>query len=1186
MEAARMFASVRLAPLRPSVRPVAQRPWFRRRHCGRVMRFVCVQCYGLLTAVAAGLVSFGAAGALAQPAASVPLSAPSISTSDIQAELRAVEQAKDLPAEVKQKATDTLKQALTELTDAESWSAKAASFKAARSTAATDLKAVKAELDHPRGDTVPATTNPLSLDSLKQRLLQAENARTAAQREQADLEAKIKYRLDRFDEVRSLDAKAKAALADVEQHLEETPALSDTTDATLRANRLLLRARRARYLAESASYAEELPTYEATRELLRARLDLALQHVHLAEDDERRWKETIAERCRLDAEQKARDARWTVLTASPELTPLAKENERLAELRKAPDSPAAKYKSLEQDTAALNALRTRINNQFDLVKRLTELTDSSGQFLQRQRAELPDLAYHRTRVRKRESEITALKLNLLDLETNRSELSDLTLQTRTVLDSFSATADEGRRSELESAVRQLLETRRDYLDALIADNTRYMNALVLELDATERMLIQDTMAYADFISERILWIRNAPAISWTEFEHFGKTLATLLHAAHWQKVATVLADDWRQHPAINFFSVVGLVVWLSVQSRMRRRLRETGVLVAGSCAESIRPTLEALAYTVIRAAAWPAVLWYLGWRLTAPWELQGFTAVLSHALQVTARVWFMTACCQQIVRRQGLAEAHFRWNPVHVGRFRRNLRWLRLLGLPLVFVSVMFHHLNGVLTDPALGRLASIAALLMLTVFARRVMGPVQQSLATGADSTTSWKNLLYSWGCLAAVVAPLALAGLAAYGYYYTAIELKGRIQTTVWLGLSLMVLRAVLLRWLLVARSRLAIEQARQRRADARSEGATTAMASIGKPAAADLGAIDLSTVDVQMRRLLRGAMALGLLLGMGMIWADMLPAFKFLDHWPLWSYSEMTTVTTAPGQPQMAPTVEVRWITLREVILSLVILATTAIASRNLPGLLEIAWLQKLPLDAGQRYALVAVARYLTIVLGTVFAFRTIGIGWNNVQWLAAAMTVGLGFGLQEIFANFVSGLIILFERPMRIGDTVTVGNVSGTVSRIRARATTITDWDNKELIVPNREFITGQLVNWTLSDQILRLVLKVGVPYGCDPTQVECLLRARIDSHPLVLKKPEPTVLLAEFGATLLNFELRVYVSGTGHLLRVRHDLNLEIERALRDAGIEMSPPSADATLRTLLANTPLPVVGRSELRAAS
>ena len=117
-------------------------------------------------------------------------------------------------------------------------------------------------------------------------------------------------------------------------------------------------------------------------------------------------------------------------------------------------------------------------------------------------------------------------------------------------------------------------------------------------------------------------------------------------------------------------------------------------------------------------------------------------------------------------------------------------------------------------------------------------------------------------------------------------------------------------------------------------------------------------------------------------------------------------------------------------------------------------------------------------------------------DKLQWLAAGLTVGLGFGLQEIFANFVSGLIILFERPIRIGDTITIGTFSGSVSKIRIRATTITDFDRKEVIIPNKAFVTERLINWSLSDTITRVLIKVGVAYGSDLDKVKrCCCRRR-------------------------------------------------------------------------------------------
>ena len=128
----------------------------------------------------------------------------------------------------------------------------------------------------------------------------------------------------------------------------------------------------------------------------------------------------------------------------------------------------------------------------------------------------------------------------------------------------------------------------------------------------------------------------------------------------------------------------------------------------------------------------------------------------------------------------------------------------------------------------------------------------------------------------------------------------------------------------------------------------------------------------------------------------------------------------------------------------------------------SVLHLTLLQRLNIHEGERHAIATIARYTIILIGCVYVSSALGLAWSKVQWLAAGISVGLGFGLQEIFANFVSGLILLFERPVRVGDTVQIGETLGTVTRIRIRATTIEGWDKRELIIPNREFVTGQII----------------------------------------------------------------------------------------------------------------------------
>jgi potassium efflux system protein len=227
-----------------------------------------------------------------------------------------------------------------------------------------------------------------------------------------------------------------------------------------------------------------------------------------------------------------------------------------------------------------------------------------------------------------------------------------------------------------------------------------------------------------------------------------------------------------------------------------------------------------------------------------------------------------------------------------------------------------------------------------------------------------------------------------------------------------------------------------------------------------------------------------------------------------------------------------------------------------------------LERLRIDAAGRFAISTLARYAIVIVGLVSASSTIGIGWAKVQWLATALTFGLAFGLQEIFANFIAGLIILFERPVRVGDMVTIDNVTGVVSRIRIRATTITDSDRKEFIVPNKEFITGRTLNWTLSDTINRVVIHVGVAYGSDTELAREILLKAAHEHPAVLRDPPPSASFEEFGDSSLKLVLRCFLPNLSERTRVIHELHTAINRELTVHGIEITPPAGPETKSTL------------------
>ena len=258
----------------------------------------------------------------------------------------------------------------------------------------------------------------------------------------------------------------------------------------------------------------------------------------------------------------------------------------------------------------------------------------------------------------------------------------------------------------------------------------------------------------------------------------------------------------------------------------------------------------------------------------------------------------------------------------------------------------------------------------------------------------------------------------------------------------------------------------------------------------------------------------------------------------------------------------------VTLSDLALAILIVVVTVVVFRNGPGLLEMSVLQQLPFDASVRYAITTLVSYVIVMVGTIAACSTIGLQWSQIQWLATALTFGLAFGLQEMFANFVAGLIILLERPIRVGDVVTVDDVTGVVSRIRIRATSITNWDRKEYVVPNKEFITGRLLNWTLSDKVNRVIVEVGLAYGSDTDMARELLLKAANDHPAILKDPAAMASFEGFGDNSLNLILRAFLPTLDNRLQIITELHTAINRSFREAGLEIAYPQRDLHIRTM------------------
>ncbi|MBF0427509.1 MAG: mechanosensitive ion channel [Magnetococcales bacterium] len=235
-------------------------------------------------------------------------------------------------------------------------------------------------------------------------------------------------------------------------------------------------------------------------------------------------------------------------------------------------------------------------------------------------------------------------------------------------------------------------------------------------------------------------------------------------------------------------------------------------------------------------------------------------------------------------------------------------------------------------------------------------------------------------------------------------------------------------------------------------------------------------------------------------------------------------------------------------------------------HLPGILELLVFSRLRVDQGVRYAILTMTRYVVVLIGLPTALSALHVDVGKIAWLAAAISVGIGFGLQEIVANFVSGIILLLERPVRVGDRISVGTVTGEVRRINIRATRVLNTDLQEILIPNRDLITKEVINWTLSSKEMRLMIPIGVAYGSDIEQVRTLLLEVAANEPLLLRNPAPQVYFMNHGASALEFQFWVYHVDPSLRASLTDRLNTAINRIFKAHHIEIPFPQQEVHLR--------------------
>lgn len=845
--------------------------------------------------------------------------------------------------------------------------------------------------------------------------------------------------------------------------------------------------------------------------------------------------------------------------ASDRVQHIAQENVTLA---KELNAMVTDQHEIDLATELLREQIAGIEQSRQVVERVLatgRLTDELGVLLRSVRARQLRIAPLEQRVRRNEEARIAQELNPIIWQERLERLSDPDAVNRLVVEASNAiaqTAVTPASEEEISAISFLIEQRQslltDLIDSAKISRERLVDQAIMLVD-----IINQTSELSGLLDRRLLWLRNQDPVARDWFTHLPAAFVWLLNPRSWQGALTDLVQLTMQNLALALLGVLTPILILLYRQRLRNINNKLAEEIGNVSNDTYWSTPVALLISCVLALPLPIWIATIAALLLLGDSINSFSTTLIPGLTALASVTFLLFLFRLLSRPKGVFESHYQWSELSLKKLHRNLFWFTWLQCTATFIFTI--AVNSV--EPAirysLGMLGFVALSVGMSLMAYVFMNPINGILVSIAPDTEAsiWQKLFFP----IFVIIPLGIGITPLFGYFDTAVLIQSLVFQSALLLLLVAMFHGLFTRMLKVAHRRFALRHLLHLRAQAQVE---RKKAKIATPETEEKEAATeeeeppdyVDEMSQQLHNTITAATLLLFGIGMWLIWRPLLPTIGIAEDIVLWQGTRIVDgVSISQG------------VTLWNLCIALLFLFGGSYLARHIRGFLEVGLFGRLSLDAGARYAAASIAGYSIVAITAMMGLGQLGIDWSKMQWILAALGVGLGFGLQEIVANFVSGLIILFERPVRVGDVVTIGELTGTVSKISIRATTIVDFDHREVLLPNKSIITDNVVNWTLNDPVTRIIVKIGVAYGSDLHKVSDLLLETATGHPDVLETPAPLVFLIEHGDSSINFELRVFVTSPPMRWPVAHDLNIRINTALAENGIAIPFPQRDVHL---------------------
>lgn len=749
-------------------------------------------------------------------------------------------------------------------------------------------------------------------------------------------------------------------------------------------------------------------------------------------------------------------------------------------------------------------------------------------------------------------QITDLRVRIFDLSELKDAISNPTTYMAKIEQDEKLTFTHTEKEQLVT----ILQERSDTLSEMIKALNNQLNLLInIELNQQQVQIISDTLQQK--LQQQSFWVKSNNTIDLEWFRKFPSLANAQLNDIR----KKINFSNWQDNvlPATAFVTLLLLLAALINRKKevIKQALNQINGRLKTVATDSQWNTPIAIFWTLMLCL--PSTLMFLAAFVFVtyicfenpmdiwPWGIK------------MAVYWLYFAFMVAMLRPHGIGYIHFAM-PQKSNEIFRNILKRSVWLIALLLNTAIFTNLEMGVSYDVLGQTMTIAVLVLMILM---VVPAFRQAITTyqnAAEQDASPRNFLLTVAKLVLLIAPIILITLIVLGYYYTALVIIQHLIASYFAVVTWIIVRNILYRAFSISSRRLAYRRLQEKReaVKAKLEKAEQNGESVGEneiPFELQNDSIAISEVKNQMLKLTDFVLWVGLFILLYWVWSDLITVALYLDGITLWQQ----TATTATGTV-------IESITLLNLLTAILIIVVVVVLARNLSGLLEALIFSHIKLSQGTPYTITTLLTYIIVALGAMFAFATLGMSWTKLQWLFTALSVGLGFGMQEIFANFVSGIIILFERPVRIGDTITIGTFNGKVSKIRIRATTLVDFDGKEVIVPNKAFVTERLVNWALSSTATRIIVKVGVAYGSDLELVKRLLLQIAEENVKVLKDPSPKVYFLNFGASTLDHELRVYVNDLSDRTPTIDALNSQIHQLFNEHNIEIAFNQLDVFIK--------------------